>query len=158
MQSARDAAAYRESWRGEACQNQSIPGNRWTGIGCAEGRVTEVRLSGGARGSLDGFGQLTALSELHLDSNRFNGKSPSTCLHRILRGWVPAYVLSCRCLPGLHWACAPTTPPCQAQERGMMTTCTGTSLCTMWLLVALTAPAAGLAQLQPDVARALIGF
>jgi hypothetical protein len=105
-----NAAAYRESWR----RGLSEPEHSWQ-------PVDRHRLRGrprngsapqwGARGSLDGFGQLTALSELHLDSNRFNGKSPSTCLHRILRGWVPAYVLSCRCLPGLHWACAPTTPP-----------------------------------------------
>jgi len=51
-----------------------------------------VRLSGGASGSLDGFGQLTALSELHLDSNRFNGKSPSTCLPKKIRaGYWPMY-------------------------------------------------------------------
>ena len=91
---------YRESWKGEACQNQSLPGNRWTGIGCAEGRVTEVRLSGGARGSLDGFGQLTALSELHLDSNRFTGESPSTCLNTASRGRASSCALCCRCLSG----------------------------------------------------------
>jgi hypothetical protein len=42
---------------------------------CEGGRVTYTRLMGGASGSLDGFGLLTALEELHLDNNSFTGTS-----------------------------------------------------------------------------------
>jgi len=91
-QSAKQGATYTKGWIGEVCQNQSNEGSPWDGIKCADGRVTFVHLKGGASGSLDGFGQLTALSELHLDNNYFTGKqlnaaSTHTC------GWVAA-----RCL------------------------------------------------------------
>jgi len=78
-QSAQQAADYRRNWTGEVCrQSQGNPVNHWSGIGCVNGRVTDVRLRGGASGSLDGFGQLTALEILYLDDNQFHGASHST--------------------------------------------------------------------------------
>ena len=57
------------SWTGEACSNTT-----WQGVICSNGRVTAVNLAGtGAGGFLDGFGQLTALSELRLAGNNFTG-------------------------------------------------------------------------------------
>jgi hypothetical protein len=76
-QSAKEGLAYTKSWTGEVCQNQSNEGSPWGGIKCEGGRVTFVQLRGGASGSLDGFGQLTALSKLDLDNNSFTGKPHS---------------------------------------------------------------------------------
>lgn len=60
------------SWTGEVCSAPNV--TSWKGVTCVGSRVAVVNLSNaGASGSIDGFGQLTALSELWLDNNNFVG-------------------------------------------------------------------------------------
>ena len=60
------------SWTGEVCSAPDT--TSWKGVTCVGSRVASVNLyNTGASGSIDGFGQLTALSELWLGKNRFSG-------------------------------------------------------------------------------------
>ncbi|KAK9831310.1 hypothetical protein WJX81_001003 [Elliptochloris bilobata] len=64
------------TWVGEVCSGPNT--TSWLGVTCSGGRVTAVDLSGlGISGPLDGFGQLTALTDLQLARNRFSGSVPA---------------------------------------------------------------------------------
>ena len=59
------------TWQGEVCSGSATT---WSYITCHGGRVTAVNLNMlNASGPLEGFGQLTALTDLRLNSNRFSG-------------------------------------------------------------------------------------
>ncbi len=130
-QSAQQAGDYRKNWTGEVCrQSQGNPGSNWLGIGCANGRVTDVRLRGGANGSLDGFGQLTGLATLQLDDNQLNGESHSTASTHMC-GVEPLPTACCGVLSRLYWPAALPTAPCKAHERYFASTqcrCVSSSL------------------------------
>ena len=60
------------TWQGQVCPGGNKSG--WDGVSCADGRVTAVDLSNlGATGRLEGFGRLTALTDLNLAGNQFAG-------------------------------------------------------------------------------------
>ena len=60
------------TWQGEVCSGSNT--TAWLRVSCQGGRVTAVNLNGlGASGPLEGFGALTALTELRLAYNRFSG-------------------------------------------------------------------------------------
>ena len=69
MQPAWSGAA---TWQGEACAGSNT--SAWSRVLCQGGRVTAVSFNGlSASGPLEGFGRLTALTDLRLAYNRFSG-------------------------------------------------------------------------------------
>ena len=75
-QPAWDGAA---TWQGEVCYGSNT--TFWRYVSCQGGRVTAVNLNVlSASGPLEGFGQLTALTDLRLASNRFSGaRAAASC-------------------------------------------------------------------------------
>ena len=60
------------TWQGEVCSGSNV--TAWFRVTCQGGRVTALDLDNlNATGPLEGFGQLTALTGLHLAWNRFSG-------------------------------------------------------------------------------------
>lgn len=85
-QSANGSADYDAlgSWTGEACRGNADSGwssSQWEGITCKGGRVLSVNLTGlGASGPLSVLGSLTAVTDLILYGNKFQGVHSSASL------------------------------------------------------------------------------
>lgn len=148
-QSASGRADYNllATWTGEACSGSTDSGwslSRWKGVTCEGGRVISLNLTGlGASGPLSVLGSLTAVTDLILHDNNFQGVHSRASLCRACSllldcSHPPAHESQARCLCTPGEIC-PALRTCSSSTTASMVGCPGALLLPRFMQLSIWA-------------------